>query len=144
MTDTAIKAIKYSPGPWFVWEPEFERGGILAETLHIIIAREVPGDIHQEIARVKCQSFFLKGDFVEVPSGLVMNAKAPSDALANAELVAAAPELWAFAKLAAKGLQDAYDQFDGQRDDLMPGDFAEALDAFKALRDRLDPQEYES
>lgn len=133
-----IEGMQHSPGPWFVWEPEYDATPP-AEPVHILIARAIPGDVHQEIARVKCQSFFLEGDLVEIPSGLVKGAKAPSDALANAELIAIAPELWAFAKLAAEGLRDAYDQFDGQRDDLMSGDFVEALETFMALRDRLEP-----
>lgn len=87
----------HTPGPWIVWEPETETGsGSDEKATGIVIARERP-DMNQEIATVNCESFFFKGDDRKsVASGILREPywpTAPSEAIANAKLIAAAPML---------------------------------------------------
>lgn len=86
---------KHTPGPWLVWEAESEFGHDCPAG-RIIIGHDRP-EMMQEIAYVNCESSFFADDTpVPVPSSLVCEpywCTAPAEALVNARLIAAAPEL---------------------------------------------------
>lgn len=98
---------KHTPGPatrpahtsgkWLVWEPEFlsPSGG---RAMRLVIGRSRgPREMMQEIAYVNCESSFFRGvrgnEQLPVKSELVNEAFAPAEAIANAKLIAAAPDL---------------------------------------------------
>lgn len=126
---------QHTPGPWYVWEPEGDASGWRGSARTIVICHDAdPDDIPQEVAYVHCRSSFLSGPMVEVPSGLT-TAHAPRDAVANAHLIAAAPDLWRWAKMAAEILEQARAISAGETDGCqLEGEFLEVLELFEGFR----------
>ena len=89
---------KHTPGPWVVWEPETDTGSGSDERATGIVIGKSRRDMMQEIATVNCDGFYTTGELQPVKSGLLRKQhwpKAPADAIANARLIAAAPDLLA-------------------------------------------------
>lgn len=84
---------KHTPGPWFVYEPEWNDPPTTGRCDNILIGKKHRNDIPQEIARVNCDSSFFPSEppLEKVKSSLVKDVVAPAEAIANARLIAASP-----------------------------------------------------
>lgn len=94
MNETATK-VGFTPGPWRIWEPEIDPGTNAVSG--IIVGKRRKNDCEHEIATINCESssFWSEPDdaLIRSQSGICVYTK--PTALANARLIAAAPDLLA-------------------------------------------------
>jgi hypothetical protein len=85
------KTEPHTPGPWRIWEPE--RHQSTPDKAAQIIIGKPRGDAEQEIACVNADGFYVDHEERETVPSQFGPCTAPAQAMADARLIAAAPDL---------------------------------------------------